>query len=299
MLAAHHTIRLTRSAAPGDAQRAVHVPSPLRLPILLVCAELALGTLGGNAARAAGEARIQDVEDSLGHDQSFKVRVEAALILGRLHQMRSVPVLVGALRDPQPGVRAAAADALGEIGSLLPRDALVAALRDPEATVRRAARAALRRLGAADEGAPREPGEATIRAHTSVKPSFEIKAVGDPEHRAGPALRSHMRDFLVDQLRPFGDIEPGEHHGTYAIDGVIKNLSQATTHRDVEVNCVVQLVVSRQPSGGFFMLTNGEATVQKPKLQWRPQLRPSMELEALEAAVRGASEDLVAQLARQ
>ena len=37
----------------------------------------------------------------------------------------------------------------------------------------------------------------------------------------------------------------------------------------------------------------------KPQRQWRPQLRASMELTALEAAVRGASEDLVAQLGQQ
>jgi len=277
----------------------VHLPSPLRLLVTLVCAEIAFGAISATAVRAASQAQIQDVEDSLGHDQSFKVRVEAALILGRLRQVRSVPVLIGALRDPQPGVRSAAADSLGQIGSLLPRDALMATLRDPEPSVRRAARAALRRLGGADDGGPRMPGEAGIRPHTAAKPSFEIKAVGDPDHHAGPALRSHMRDFLVDQLRPFGDIDPSEHRGMYAVDGVIKNLSQATTHRGVEVNCVVQLVVSRQPSGGVFMLTSGEATVQKPKLQWKPQLRPSMELEALEAAVRGASEDLVSQLARQ
>jgi hypothetical protein len=290
---------LTHSAARGDAKRAVHLPPPLRFLVTLACTELAFGAISATPVRAAGPAQIRDVEDSLSHDQSFKVRVEAALILGRLRQVRSVPVLIGALRDPQPGVRSAAADSLGQIGSLLPRDALVAALHDPEPSVRRAARAALRRLGSTDDLGPREPGEAAIRPHTAVKPSFEIKAVGDPEHRAGPALRSHMRDFLVDQLRPFGDVDPSEHRGTYAVDGVIKNLSQATTHRDVEVSCAVQLVVSRQPSGGVFMLTNGEATVQKPKLQWKPQLRPSMELEALEAAVRGASEDLIGQLARQ
>jgi hypothetical protein len=277
----------------------VHLPSPPRLLIALVCAELAFGAVSATAARAAPQVRIQDVEDSLGHDQSFKVRVEAALILGRLRQVRSVPVLIGALRDPQPGVRSAAADALGQIGSLLPREALVAALRDPEPSVRRASRAALRRLGSTDGLGPREPGEAGIRVHTAPKASFEIKAVGDPEHHAGPALRSHMRDFLVDQLRPFGEIDPSDHRGMYAVDGVIKNLSQATNRRDVEVSCAVQLIVSRQPGGGVFMLTSGEATVQKPKLQWRPQLRPSMELEALEAAVRGASEDLVSQLARQ
>ncbi len=260
-------------------------------------AVLALLVLGETAVHAGRAVKIEDVEESLSRDSSFKVRVEAALILGRLHQVRSIPALVGALRDREPGVRAAAAESLGEIGSILPREALAGSLTDSEPAVRRAARTALRRLGG-DEGA-RAPGEPDIRRHAAPTTSFEVNPIGDPGHRAGPVLQSHMRDFLIDQLRPFGDVDPGQRRGTYAIDGVIKSLSLATTGRNVEVSCAVQLVISRQPSGGVFMLTNGQATVQKPKRQWRPQLRPSMELEALEAAVRGASEDLVSKLPRQ
>jgi hypothetical protein len=78
---------------------------------------------------------------------------------------------------------------------------------------------------------------------------------------------------------------------------VIKNLSMGDSGADVQVNCAVQLVVSRQPGGGVFLLTTGEATVLKPRRQWKPQHRAGMELEALESAVRAASEDLVRQLA--
>jgi hypothetical protein len=160
------------------------------------------------------------------------------------------------------------------------------------------ARESLRRMQSAEEMAASERG-AAIRKRAATRPSFEVKAVGDPEHRAGPALRSHMRDFLVDQLRPFGDVSPAENQGTYAVDGVIKNLSVATGGHEVEVSCAVQLIVSRQPTGGVFLMTNGEATVQRPRRQWRPENRPGMEMQALEAAVRGASEDLLNHLARQ
>ncbi len=244
------------------------------------------------SAREADPPRIADVEESLRHDRSYKMRVEAALILGRLRQTRSVPALVGGLRDPEAAVRAASAESLGRIGSLIPRDALVAALHDREPSVRRSARTALRRLGSADDGAPLAPGEPGIRARTAPRPSFEVNAVGDPQRRAGPVLRSHMRDFLIDQLRPYGDVQPPAHAGTYAVDGVIKTLAVETQGRDVEVSCAVELIISRQPQGGIFMTTSGTATVQRPKRQWRAEFRPSAELEALEAAVRGASEDL-------
>ena len=49
----------------------------------------------------------------------------------------------------------------------------------------------------------------------------------------------------------------------------------------------------------IFLMTSGEATVQRPRRQWRPEQRAGMEMQALEAAVRGASEDLVNQLGRQ
>jgi hypothetical protein len=260
-----------------------------------------LAMTAGNAGLARAEApEIEDVEASLVRDQSYKVRVGSALILGRLGQTRSIPALMTALGDPHPAVRASAARALGQIGSPIARDAVAAALRDPAPVVRNMARQALRRLGRPEDLPPGAPGDPGIRARSRPpRLSFEIKAMGDPDRQAGPVMRSHMRDFLIDRLRPFGDVASGQQQGTYAVDGVIKRLSTSTSGRDVEVSCAVQLVVSRQPGGGVFLTTTGEATVQKPKRQWRSQLRTSMELEALEAAVRGASEDLVTHLRAQ
>jgi hypothetical protein len=262
-----------------------------------------LALVAGGGARGAGP-RIEDVEGSLAHDRSFKVRVEAAIVLGRLRQSRSVPALVAALRDGHPAVRAAAAQALGRIGSLVARDALASAEQDGSPLVRRMARAALRKLdgeGADEEGgAPEEPADGpAIHARAGHKLTFEVPAMGDRSHHAGDALRSHMRDFLIDQLRPLGDVAAGKHEGTFVVDGVIKDLATRTRADQVEVSCEVQLVVSRQPGGGVFLLTSGGATVQKPKRQFKPQLKPALELQALESAVRGASEDLIQQLGQQ
>jgi hypothetical protein len=284
----------------------VRAPSSARLLLSLVTAALALVAASPDAR--GGAARIEDVEDSLAHDHSYKVRAEAAIVLGRLHRPRSVPALLGALRDPHPVVRATAADALARIGSPAARDGLATAAKDPSPLVRRVARAALQRLGGpsgqpgqdGQGGAPDQPppGVPAIRARAEPPLSFEVPAMGDRSHHAGEALRSHMRDFLIGQLRPHGEIAAGRHQGMFVVDGVIKDLATRTRNDQVEVSCAVQLVVSRQPGGGVFLLTSGEAIVQKPKRQWRPQLRPALELEALENAVRGASEDLIQHLGR-
>jgi hypothetical protein len=282
---------------PDKALRASRLPRAWpRLLLAAICVAVAISVTGASPARA-NPPRIEDVEDHLRRDPSYKVRVNAAIVLGRLAQPRSLPALIGALKDDHPTVRASAAYALGRYQNPLAREAVNGALRDNSPIVRHMAREALRHMGGGpDENTPRHPGEPGIRGRVVQKPSFEIKPVGDPGQRAGPALRSHMRDFLVDQLRPYGDVMPAERSGTYAIDGVIKSVTMTSTAQDVEVNCAVQLVVSRQPAGGVFMMTSRDATVQRPKRQWRPEQRSGMEMQALEAAVRSASQDLVEKL---
>jgi hypothetical protein len=275
----------------------VYAPSsrrPLVAPLLLwTLAVLAV------AAQPARAQTIEDVEDSLVHDPSYKVRVDAALILGKLHQPRSVPALIVAAKDPHPAVRASAVRSLGIIGlsgAPASRDVVLAALHDPVPTVRRMARDALRGLGAGDDPAAREAGTPSIRSRPP-RVSIEVRPVGDPKNQAGPVLRSHMRDYLVERLRPLGDVSAEDSPSTtYAIGGVIKNLAVTRGGPDVEVICAVQLIVMRQPGNALFLLTSGEGRVMKPKRMFRPQLQASMEMEAVEVAVRGASEDLISQL---
>jgi HEAT repeat protein len=259
----------------------------------------ALLALAADPARAQAP-QIEDVEDSLLHDPSYKVRVDAALVLGKLHQQRSVPALAAATKDAHPAVRASAVRSLGLIAAPTARDAITLALHDPVPAVRRTAREALRSLGDLDDTTPREAGDPGIRRRPP-KLAIEVKPVGDPQHQAGPVLRSHMRDFLVEQLRPLGDVSADERLAggpttSYAVDGVIKHLVVTRGGPDVEVTCAVQLIVMRQPGNALFLLTSGEGRVQKPRRQFRPQLQASMELEAVEVAVRGASEDLISQL---
>jgi hypothetical protein len=248
------------------------------------------------AARARmPSARIEDVEHALGRDPSYKVRVEAALILGRLHQDRSLPALMSALRDGHPVVRATAARALGLIGDPSARGSLERAEKDEAPLVRRMAREAQRAIDLREQRDLRE-GEAARRQRTRL--AFDVKAMGDNTRKATPALRGYMRDVLNDRLRTIGEVGGQPQAASFVIDGVIKNLAMNTRADNVEVTCAVQLVVSRA-TGGVFLLTSGEATVQKPRHQWTPQQRPHMEMEAVENAVRGASEELVSNLARQ
>jgi hypothetical protein len=281
-----------------------------RWAVILAAAAAFLLVAPDSPARAAdAQARIDDVEQSLIHDPSYRVRVSAALVLGKLALRRSVPALLRALRDPHPAVRGTAARALGRIADPSTRAALQAATQDPSPLVKRMAHDALRALARGG----RDPGGAggDDDPPRPVRLAFEVKPMGDQSHHATAELRGHMRDYLSSRLRPVGDVsqdpasreQPSRAEAAatrgFIVDGVIKNLSMTTQPTTVEVTCAVQLVISRQPTGGVFLLSTGEAIVQKPRRQFRPQHRSDMEIEALENAVRGASEDLLHRLALQ
>src|SRR5262245_59668583 len=90
-----HATPLTGPGQEAILKRPVRAINRHRLFLAVLVAQVAFSP--AFASRSA-RPRIDDVEESLARDRSFKVRVEAALILGRLGQPRSVPVLIGALR---------------------------------------------------------------------------------------------------------------------------------------------------------------------------------------------------------
>src|SRR5689334_25339666 len=84
---------------------------PTRLSRALVVALFFLAT----ADRAHAD-KIDDLTRPLMQDPSYKVRVQAALVLGKLNDRRAVPALLSALRDENESVRGVAAASLGRLG---------------------------------------------------------------------------------------------------------------------------------------------------------------------------------------
>lgn len=241
---------------------------------VLAAATLVVATSWPNAQAGArgrgGSDPFVGATTALLGDRSEKIRVQAALVLGRAGDQRAVPFLLRALADRSPLVRAVAATSLGHLGDPQARPALEVASRDPNPMVRRHAVAALETLAERQAALP-----------------IVVQAMGDKTHRASGELRERMRGFVRAELRGFEK----RGAGGYMVDGAIKSLS-ISGHSDlIEVKCAVELVLS---TGGkaIVMMSSGEAIVQKPKRQFRTLMQPSMEVEALQHAVRGASDEL-------
>jgi hypothetical protein len=85
---------------------------------------------------------------------------------------------------------------------------------------------------------------------------------------------------------------------SFILDGSIRKLTMSSLRTDMEATCAIELILSK-PSRGILMVASGEASVQKPRGQYRPHQRDAMQLEAIAHAVRSAHENLAEFLAKQ
>ena len=121
------------------------------------------------AARASAD-RIDDLTRALMQDPSYKVRVQAALVLGKLNDKRAVPALIQALHDENETVRGVAATSLGRIGDKAAANALmVASTSDASEFVRSQAKRALEIVASGGPilATPPRPARASTSPSTS------------------------------------------------------------------------------------------------------------------------------------
>ena len=76
-----------------------------------------LVALSGRAG-ALSDDQYEQLVSALKNADAFKVRLQAAVVLGRAGGAKAVEPLVGALDDPEVAVRAASAMALGNLADL-------------------------------------------------------------------------------------------------------------------------------------------------------------------------------------
>jgi hypothetical protein len=237
--------------------------------------------------------QVARLVDALDGARSFKVRVQAAVLLARMRDPRAVEALSRAsAADPVPIVRAVALrqlakSALADRAPLLTaRQALNRAMGDAEAMVRRAATSSLAELDRAGRGSGRPPPR-------SGPTTVAVGSIGDRTGRASAALRERMRVEMRTLLSRQSRIQliDGTSGVSFLVDGTISRLALNQGGPDVEAVCAVELVVSRPPRG-IVTVASGEAIVQKPRSHYQAVLRDKMEQEAMENAVRSAHENL-------
>jgi hypothetical protein len=270
----------------------------------LVVAMLATVYAGAAGARPDYD-RVPDLIQTVTTDPSYKVRVSAALVLGKLKDKRAVPALKKVLAsDGHYAVRATAAQSLGQIGDKEAAAALEKALGDTHDFVRSRARTA---LAALSSSGPPKPAPVAVAVKSGRERYYVgVGSVGDKSKRAGPELVKRMREFVVRELEHTPEITlklDGTGRGRklkgFTVEGSITELKKTASRNYVEISCEVSYVVGLYPSRSIIMMTTGGATIQTPKGQFRNHQEPSLKVSALEEAVRGAHANLLAFLKKQ
>jgi hypothetical protein len=258
---------------------------PLVLPVCLLVAVL-------SSLRADAD-RLEDLARALMQDPSYKVRVQAALVLGKLGDKRAVPALLQALHDDNETVRGVAATSLGRIGD---RQAANALLRtssgDPSEFVRAQARKALELV--AQGGA--EPAVAPARAGARF-----YLAIGFAQSGKNAEFSRVVREALVRELQKLPSVtlsvggEPSaaalaqKHLQGYVVDGTIQRLSSSQAGGQAQVDCDLKAFVATYPGKAIKMMTSEGASLQTGS---GPSEESSAKRDCLVAAVEAVREDV-------
>jgi len=255
---------------------------------------MALLLLPAVAFAAGGSAKkVETVCRTLTGDTNYKVRVQAALVLGKMGDPSGASCLTRALDDANRTVRAVAAEALGQLGD---RDSLPAlrglAKSDPDPFVRTQAEKAVALLaaGGGPSGGGAAGGKAKIFLAFGPFSGGVKQAAGEPVQIVHDTLQKELGKIpsitLAANAAPAG--KPGGPAGFW-IDGNISKLDDVTSGAGSETSCGVKVMVARWPSKSIISWTSAEASVQAGT---RPRDRENARRECLEATASQLAEDL-------
>ena len=222
------------------------------------------------AAATASADKIDDLTRALMQDPSYKVRVQAALVLGKLADRRAVPALIQALKDENETVRGVAATSLGRIGDKSSANALmVSSTSDSSEFVRSQAKKALEIVAGGGGGAMAvAPPKAGARFYVAI--GFASPGRGDPQSARllREALAKELQSVSSVTLSVAGGGQPShallasKHLQGFIVDGTIQRLSVTPAGGQQTIDCDVKAFVATFPDHSIKAMTQEGASLQ-------------------------------------
>ena len=214
------------------------------------------------AAQPGWGGKGEDLSKALLTDSSFKVRVQAALLLGKLGEKAGTEALIKALDDENKSVRAMAAQSLGKLGGAPAAAALKSLLeREPDPFVATQIKVALSALedqevkdrkifvtfGPFTGGAKAADSTLLALLHSSLQQSL---------------AKLPKLTFAPDAPMPKGRARAGR--VGFLIDGNVARLEESSSGSggSAETSCEIKIMVARWPSRTVILWTSAGAAVQ-------------------------------------
>jgi hypothetical protein len=279
---------------------------------------LALVTVTVAFLRVAHADRIGDLTAMLS-SSSEKTRISAVVSLAKLGDKRVLKPLVTALHDPNPQIRALAATALGKLGHKAALPALTEmAQNDADTAVRARAAEAAAMVAKANHIASDLPSSTKQARHTSGfghsphavadKPDLYVLVKGTNDDSPGKADKltrkmnaDILRQVFVDELKTAPQVTTtasvAQRWGLDArhIDLSVVKMEVVQNGGYVEMQTELRLAIS-DDTGKMLSFLSGGAKVQVPRSKFNQSALPMLRRDALEGAMRGMFDKLLAHL---
>jgi hypothetical protein len=256
----------------------------------LAAATLAALLLLTGVARAVPQVKVEDLCKALIEDANYKVRVQAALVLGRLGDKAALPALVKALEDANKTVRAISAQALGQLADHQAADPLRELLKregDPFVRTQTEKALALVSVDASGNGKKAKIylNFGSFTGGTKAANAEAAKIIHDALARELGKLPVVTLSLAPADQKVF----PKSGLLGFYIDGNITRLDDVPAGGSSETSCDVKVMVARWPSKSIILWTNAGASLQSGT---RPQDKVGARKDCLEASAGQLAEDL-------
>ncbi|MCC6556466.1 MAG: HEAT repeat domain-containing protein [Polyangiaceae bacterium] len=252
-----------------------------------------------------GSARVSTAQDDapafrdLATGGDYRLRVAAALALGKSQSPNARGALEKALKDPHPAVRAAAAAALGARGDAAAVPALQAALGgEATATVRAQIESSVQRLS-------KKAPSAKVKFLVSLG-KFENRS-GVKDTAIGGLLKDETRAKVaqvpgIELLAEGADLAAtakSRKLPAFTLDGSVTQLAKGQSGADVTYSAKVEYLIRKMPEQALKGSMSGAAKALADARQVRGpsellQLQRDALAGAVESALKGASPALEA-----
>lgn len=227
------------------------------------------------ALSAGARPKLDVLSERLRVSSDFRVRVQAALELGKTRDEQALPALAAALDDRDASVRAAAAAALGKLGVARGMRPLKEHLADPSESVRSAVKSALTQL--------------TPKAEPSAAPEAQriLVKLGAVHNGTRVKSRAIEREILAESRRklaemPGVDVLPSE-AAVASSAALASTAAVASTAAPAEEAPVVMITASIQKLAAS---RDGDSIVYSASIEYILHAMPD---EAIMARISGSA----------
>lgn len=241
-----------------DSVRFFPVRGPLLAAALAVSALTQAGVSEGKPKEIAAElvARLGE--------RDFRVRVQAALLLGKTGDARALKALSAATKDSSAAVRAASVAALTTLGDPAAISAIAALEQDENAAVRRQVKVALSSLRATLKRATEERKKAKLLVKmgaVSNRGDGTAEAVGAAALASRSALSGIPEVALLHASEDPEEMSKKLARPVFVLSGSIRGLSAKKEQEAVVVSASVEFLLQDTPEYSIVGKLSGSASV--------------------------------------